>query len=171
LRRVIEKILTDGDKLLLNRKILGMKGETTDKTEVNDKYLAHYFSRLMNVNEDISTKEADMVKFVEVCNAYISPDKRMIYYDIAFTITILDERDKLIDLSMLSSGEKQISSIFSHLYLDDTKNQFVIIDEPELSLSVPWQKRFLTDILDIGKCSFILSVTHSPFIYQKRLRS
>ena len=75
-----------------------------------------------------------------------------------------------IDLSMLSSGEKQVFSLFLHLYLDNAKDQTVIIDEPELSLSVPWQKRFLTDILDSAPCSFIMAVTHSPFIYQNRLK-
>ena len=74
-----------------------------------------------------------------------------------------------MNLSILSSGEKQIVSIFSHIYLDDTFNDFLIIDEPELSLSVTWQKRFLTDILDSQKCHFIFSVTHSPFIFQNQL--
>src|SRR5258708_19651112 len=80
-------------------------------------------------------------------------------------------RSTQLDLSVLSSGEKQVIAIFAHLYLDDANDQIVVIDEPELSLSVPWQKRFLTDIQDSGKCGFILAVTHSPLIYENRLRS
>ena len=69
---------------------------------------------------------------------------------------------------MLSSGEKQVVSLFSHIYLSGKKNYFVIIDEPELSISVLWQKRLLPDILK--KCSGLIAVTHSPFIFDNELK-
>lgn len=171
LNRVSEQVLSTEDKELLREKILGMKGKKRSEMEVNDLYLAHYFSRLMSASADISAQEAEIISFIDVCNAYLAPGKQMIYDDTKFTVNIFDDRGRPIDLSMLSSGEKQVVSLFSHLYLDDAKNQIVIIDEPELSLSVPWQKRFLTDILDSARCSFIFSVTHSPFIYQNRLKA
>ena len=170
LGRVSEQVLSEEDKVLLREKILDIKGKKRKDMEVNDLYLAHYFSRLMSASADISAQETEISAFVEVCNAYLSPGKRIFYDDTKFSVAILDDRDKPIDLSVLSSGEKQVVSLFSHLYLDDARGQIVIIDEPELSLSVPWQKRFLTDILDSGRCSFIFSVTHSPFIYQNRLK-
>jgi hypothetical protein len=70
---------------------------------------------------------------------------------------------------MLSSGEKQIVSLFSHIYFSGDKNYFVIIDEPELSLSVPWQQRFLPDIIDTKRCTGLIAVTHSPFIWENTL--
>ena len=170
LGRVSEQVLSSEEKELLREKIRGMKGKKRSEMEVNDLYLAHYFTRLMSVSADISYQETEVSKFVDVCNAYLKPGKQMVYDDTKFTITIVDDRSRPIELSMLSSGEKQVVSLFSHLYLDDAEDQIVIIDEPELSLSVPWQKRFLTDILDSAHCSFIFSVTHSPFIYQNRLK-
>ncbi|WP_343611903.1 AAA family ATPase [Novosphingobium sp.] len=169
LGRVSEQVLSSEEKDLLRAKITGMKGKKRAEMEVNDRYLAHYFTRLMSASADISSQEAEISAFVDVCNAYLKPGKTMVYDDTKFTVSIIDDRGHPIDLSMLSSGEKQVVSLFSHLYLDDAEDQIVIIDEPELSLSVPWQKRFLTDILDSAHCSFILSVTHSPFIYQNRL--
>jgi hypothetical protein len=170
LRRVSEQVLSGEDKTLLREKILSIKGKKKKEMEVNDLYLAHYFSLLVAVSADISSQETEVSAFVDVCNAYLSPSKQIKYDDTKFTVGIFENNHKPIDLSMLSSGEKQVVSLFSHLYLDDARNQIVIIDEPELSLSVPWQKRFLTDILDSAHCSFILSVTHSPFIYQNRLK-
>lgn len=171
LGRVSEHILSDEDKGLLRTRILGMRSKHKDHMEPIDLYLAHYFSRLMDVSSDISDKETDISSFVEACNAYLNPAKQLVYDDTKFTISIVDDRGKPLDLSMLSSGEKQVVSLFSHLYLDEVGGQVVIIDEPELSLSVPWQKRFLQDILDSNRCEFLLSVTHSPFIYQNRLRT
>lgn len=171
LGRVSEQVLSNEEKTLLRSKILGMKGKKRGEMEVNDLYLAHYFSRLMSASADISLQENEIVSFVDVCNAYLKPGKKLVYDDTKFTVEIIDDRGRPIDLSMLSSGEKQVVSLFSHLYLDDAEDQIVIIDEPELSLSVPWQKRFLTDILNSTRCGFIFSVTHSPFIYQNELRS
>lgn len=42
----------------------------------------------------------------------------------------------------------------------------MLIDEPELSLHVAWQKRFLPDLLEIvATAGFdVLIATHSPYI-------
>lgn len=71
----------------------------------------------------------------------------------------------------LSSGEKQIVSIFSQLYLEYEKRFVILFDEPELSLSLFWQQDLLPDIMKSDKCVFMLSVTHSPFIYDNELRN
>jgi len=38
-------------------------------------------------------------------------------------------------------------------------------------LSIFWQKKLLPDILNSGKCTFMLAVTHSPFIYDNDLQN
>lgn len=171
LSRVNEQNLSDEDKDLLRKKIRALQGKKKADIDVHDRYLAHYFNRLVSANVDIAFREADVVSFVDVCNAYLDPNKTMIYDEIDFEIKILDHTGEALDLSVLSSGEKQVVSLFSHLYLDDAQDQIVVIDEPELSLSVPWQKRFLTDILSSRKCGFIVAVTHSPFIYENALKN
>jgi hypothetical protein len=40
-----------------------------------------------------------------------------------------------------------------------------------LSLSVPWQQRFLPDILATGRCTGVVAVTHSPFIWDNDLEA
>lgn len=65
--------------------------------------------------------------------------------------------------------KKQIISIFSKIYLEKTDNLIVLFDEPELSLSLPLQKRLLPDIMNSKKCKFLLAVTHSPFIFKNEL--
>ncbi|XRP07374.1 AAA family ATPase [Enterobacter cloacae] len=47
-----------------------------------------------------------------------------------------------IQLNDLSSGEKQVISLMSILYLYDNSNKIILIDEPELSLSLPSQKLY-----------------------------
>jgi predicted ATPase len=82
----------------------------------------------------------------------------------------VDDADRQqLELRMLSSGEKQIVSLFSHIYLSGVRDFFVIIDEPELSLSVPWQQRFLPDLINTDRCTGLVAVTHSPFIWENTL--
>lgn len=171
LDRVSDTTLGPSDKDVLKRRIGAIrKKRSKSDIDLNDQYLVHYFSRLIEVYDDIRMKEKEISEFVNVCNKYLNPSKNMIFNDINFIIDVFDEKSRAIDLSYLSSGEKQIVSLFAHLYLEGNPNNIVIIDEPELSLSVPWQKRFLPDLLASGKCQFILAVTHSPFIYQNKLR-
>ena len=171
LARVNEDALSADDKDLLREKILSIQGKPKASVDKNERYLARYFTRLMSANEDISTRERDIKGFVRVCNAYLLPTKYMLYDEQNFSVTIHERGGSEIDMSVLSSGEKQIVSIFAHIYLEDVSNQIVVIDEPELSLSVPWHKRFLTDIVASGRCSFLVAVTHSPFIYENELRA
>lgn len=170
LSRVSEDALSKEDKSLLREKISSIQGKPKQQVELNDRYLAHYFTRLMSTSDDIGERERDIVGFVNVCNAYLMPTKKLYYDEQSFSVSIRDMDGRDIDMSALSSGEKQIVSIFAHLYLEDVPNQIVVIDEPELSLSVPWQKHFLTDIQASGRCAFLLAVTHSPFIYENHLR-
>jgi len=171
LDRVSEQALSASDKELLRQKIGSIQGMKLSDIDLNDRYLAHYFTRLMTVDVDISKREMDISSFVEVCNAYLSPAKRVIYDERTFAVGIYDDRGRPLDMKDLSSGEKQIVSIFAHLYLEDVQDQIVVIDEPELSLSVPWQKRFLSDIQNTGRCAFLFAVTHSPFIYDNHLHA
>ena len=60
--------------------------------------------------------------------------------------------------------------MFCHLYIGHGKKYFVLIDEPELSLSIDWQEHFLTDVIESGVCEFMFAVTHSPFIFNEMLR-
>ena len=95
----------------------------------------------------------------------------MIYDESRIEIYIqLDGNAEKLPLSKLSAGEKQIISIFSKVYLAPSTHRFIILfDEPELSLSIFWQKNLLPDIFNSGKCYFLLAMTHSPFIFDNEL--
>jgi hypothetical protein len=170
LNRVDEKtLLGEQDKIQL-RAVIG-KLQTSDamSIESNDQYIAHFFSKLISVDRALAAREQQIVRFAEVCNKYLK-GKEMAYSDIDSSIGIrLLSTGRPLPLRSLSSGEKQIVSLFSHLYLRDLGKLFIIIDEPELSLSVTWQEQLLPDILATGNCSFLAAVTHSPFIFKNDL--
>lgn len=107
--------------------------------------------------------------FVNTCNKYLN-DKYFKYSPSNLTLQIYmydSEADREnVKLTQLSSGEKQIVSLFSKLYLENDESSIVIIDEPELSLSIKWQQMILPDIVRSQNCKFLLTVTHSPFVFE-----
>ena len=130
-------------------------------------YLLNLLQKLIS-NYDLQKQYDDRINsFVSTCNKYLN-DKQFYYNPSKLTLEILlNNRSKIpVKLTQLSSGEKQIVSLFSKLYLESEDKNIVIIDEPELSLSINWQQMLLPDIMRSQNCSFLLTVTHSPFIFE-----
>jgi energy-coupling factor transporter ATP-binding protein EcfA2 len=142
-------------------------------SSVRDQIICHYFLKILDFQKTLQIEEEGISNFCKICSEYIT-DKDFIYDSTSFDFKIIPKFEyqggDSVKLRDLSSGEKQIVSLFSHLYLSKKLHYFVLIDEPELSLSVPWQKRFLVDIKKGGFCTGLIAVTHSPFIYQNELK-
>ncbi|EQD32124.1 excinuclease ATPase subunit, partial [mine drainage metagenome] len=70
----------------------------------------------------------------------------------------------------LSSGEQHELILLFELLFKVVPNSLILIDEPELSLHIYWQQRFLQDLDEITKLSQfdVLIATHSPQIIQNR---
>ena len=81
-------------------------------------------------------------------------------------IEIIDDNGKEIQLKQLSSGEKQEIVLFYELIFGTPKNVLLMIDEPEISLHIIWQKKFMDDLLRIinYKNIDVIVATHSPQI-------
>jgi predicted ATPase len=171
LDRIHESILTKSHKDHLFEVINSAR--SADAPTEHEKIIYHYFLKLLRFQQSLQENERQISAFCDLCSEYIL-DKTFIYDSQTFSFSIVpsseSQVDRSITLSDLSSGEKQIVSLFSHLYLSGQQNFFVLIDEPELSLSVPWQRRFLKDIRAGQFCKGLVAVTHSPFIYDNELK-
>ncbi|MFX4232759.1 AAA family ATPase [Aliarcobacter butzleri] len=142
-----------------------------DKNELKTrKELTFYILQLIELHKKVQHLDEKIINFEKICNKYLF-NKKIKYDANKLEVKVVKEnftKDK-IEFSNLSSGEKQLISIFSRIYLENNENLFVIFDEPELSLSIDWQKKLLPDIVSSGKCKFLLAVTHSPFIFKNDL--
>lgn len=73
-----------------------------------------------------------------------------------------DESD--IPLDKLSSGEQHQLVLIFELLFEISSNSLILIDEPELSLHISWQKKFIADLISIIKLNDfdVVLATHSP---------
>ncbi len=154
--------------------------EKSSSMDTRQKILSHFFLKFVDSIKELDSKAKVITDFAKVCNKYLI-NKEIVYNDKIINnerkfsidvelkdIKLIDDNKKQIDLSSLSSGEKQVVSLFCKLYLQDqTKKYFVLIDEPELSISVGWQKMFLKDVVVSPTCVGLFAVTHSPFIFDR----
>lgn len=75
-----------------------------------------------------------------------------------------------IRIQHLSSGEKQLITFFANLIFNVKSNSsgIFVVDEPELSLHLSWQKIFIEKTLGINKNIQLIFATHAPEIIGNR---
>lgn len=76
------------------------------------------------------------------------------------------EKGRIINPIDLSAGEQHEVVLNYELIFKTDKNSVILVDEPEISLHMLWQRRFIDNLLDIAKKNSlnIIVATHSPDI-------
>ncbi len=173
----------DLEKLNIALDRIGDEIEKTDKEIIREivankdiykdenQHLFNLIVNLISSYEKQNQLDEKIRRYKEVCNAYLV-GKEYVYDESNVKLEIYrKDYNRAIRIQSLSSGEKQVISIFSKLYLEQQKPCIILLDEPELSLSIKWQEHFLPDIMKSGKCSLLVAVTHSPFIFNNEYDS
>ena len=110
--------------------------------------------------------------FIERVNYFIKDSDKSVHFDDRghLSFRVGDEVTER-DLRTLSSGEIQLIVIFAHLYFnpETEKANIFIIDEPELSLHVQWQAKFVDAVLGASSNTQFIMASHSPTIIMNRL--
>lgn len=157
--------------------------------EDSSKFLQYFLSKLGEVVNATKRVTVPVEQFIDICNSYLLSDEpttelgselhRARERQIDAKRLRLNPRNlsvhvesaiagRKISLDALSSGEKQMVSLFARLFLYPGE-KIVLVDEPELSLSIDWQKKILADVLSAPLCRQIIAITHSPFVFDNDL--
>ena len=104
--------------------------------------------------------------FTDIINKKLNFKEIEISREKGISIKDTDFEGKQISLSQLSSGEKQEIILFYKLIFETPENTLLLIDEPEISLHIAWQKKFMDDLYKIIKFKKlnVIVATHSPQI-------
>lgn len=71
----------------------------------------------------------------------------------------------------LSAGEKQLLLILLKIFMQGRKNAILIMDEPEISLHVDWQKSLIDKLQELNPNCQLIVATHSPAMIIKGWQS
>lgn len=106
-------------------------------------------------------------KFIETMNHFLNDTGKSIEIDNIGALKIKKPNGDKVSIEALSSGERQLIVMFSHLIFKNESNPsgIFIIDEPELSLHIDWQKDFIRYATDSNPNTQLILATHSPDIF------
>lgn len=83
---------------------------------------------------------------------------------------LLTHKNEILDSNNLSSGEQHQLVLLYEMLFKVKENDLVLIDEPEISLHIIWQEKFLSDLVKIIELNpfDVLIATHAPEIINDR---
>jgi predicted ATP-binding protein involved in virulence len=113
-------------------------------------------------------------RFLSLVNTFLNQTKKHVTVASTGELQVHikhNEKNQLI--TVLSSGERQLLVMLAHLSLNTNLigSGIFIVDEPELSLHIDWQEKFVDAIIEANPSVQLILATHSPAIILDRTES
>ncbi|MNN14203.1 hypothetical protein D3C81_1272600 [compost metagenome] len=163
--RIIEA-LNDGPENESKNKIIGILTDLQiqDGTLTNNPILGQL---LWNMTKELKIEKQllnAINQFVETFNSFLS-SKRI---EITKQGVQLIVRGARLSIDSLSSGERHLFTFLALIVIDARERDFLIIDEPEISLNANWQRQLIPLLQDLAPDTQIIVASHSPILAHKR---
>jgi hypothetical protein len=139
--------------------ILGSEEQFTRKYS-RDQNSRNVVRDIEEVETSIEKATAPREELRKLINSIFIGGKEVVFSDKAIEVRVED--NKSIGLPLLSSGEKQLLFILVEALVAGPNT--ILIDEPEISMHVDWQKNLVRTIRTINPELQIIMATHSPEI-------
>jgi hypothetical protein len=132
--------------------------------------IAPYLDSVSGRLDSLEDAKRMIETFVESVNGFLTP--KSLSFTMSRGIQLRDRKQRLLQLKSLSSGEKHLLILLSNAVLASRTGGLVLIDEPELSLGLSWQRNLLTELLRcVGDSNVqFLVASHSAQIIGNRMR-
>ena len=170
------------DKLIYNKALLleiFAKDENMGIEEVfsglnkDDNFLEHIdgykqivLLAIINELQSEVEKFKEIQTFLDEYNSFLNYDKKLTLSSDG--IFIIPQRHSI---ERLSSGERHLLAFLATILLMGEEQDFILIDEPEISLNVKWQRNILSTIVKLAPNAQIIVATHSPLVVEEHPQS
>jgi predicted ATP-binding protein involved in virulence len=161
--------LTEAGLLEKEPHFFAFEGVPTSIDDVTRSVLSVYaadMDKKLSVFNDVTDKIELVKQFVE---DHFLQKELLVSKEKGFTLKST-KTDQPLEPTQLSSGEQHELVLLYELLFRIKPNSLILIDEPEISLHVDWQTRFLEDLKNVIRLSPFdaLIATHSPQIINTR---
>ncbi|WP_398494907.1 AAA family ATPase [Variovorax sp.] len=113
-------------------------------------------------------------RFLSLVNNFLKETRKSVAVADTGELRIFIERDlEPRPITALSSGERQLLVMLAHLSLNANLvgSGVFIVDEPELSLHIDWQEKFVDSVIEANPKVQLILATHSPAIILDRVEN
>jgi predicted ATPase len=114
--------------------------------------------QLMRLDEEIT-------RFHTIANSFFEDTDKNVFYDLATRSLKVRKGDKVLSLMQLSSGEKQLLIILLEILLIRNESVLILMDEPELSLHIRWQRKLIPQLIALKPTAQFMIATHAPSVF------
>jgi energy-coupling factor transporter ATP-binding protein EcfA2 len=151
------------------RKTLG--GRATKKTQLAAELIQPYVKSVEGRLAAVEPIYQLIDRFVRIVNSLLT-DKG-IDFKLSQGFTIANKLEVALKPAQLSSGEQQLLLLFCYVLIARDTSTIFMIDEPEISLNVKWQRQLVQSLLDItdgANIQFIFASHSMELLAQHRNR-
>lgn len=152
--RVAAFLTRQGSRYSLGRR------DAFEKRYQSNLELKRVVNDINTIEEKIEKAMASRRKLEQLIHNMFTGNKMVKFEDARVNVETDD--GQRISLNSLSSGEKHTLLIFIETLL--TGIGTILIDEPEISLHVDWQREFISDMHQLNPDGQLVIATHSPAI-------
>lgn len=143
----------------LTQMLLGfLQKDTTSMT------LMQYRMQILDVPEKAKHITTRIDKLIKVLNElFVRSNKRFEFEQGG--LAVKNMQGEKIDVEMLSSGEKHMLIILLAVFLQDERTALVLMDEPENTMHISWQRQLVEILVDMNPNAQFIITTHSPSLF------
>ena len=124
-----------------------------------------------SLQDSIDKEDHKLNSFMETLNNFFGEGedavtRKTLEWNAGKVVFRNDQNSDDIDITNLSSGEKQLFIFFAFLLfsLEENQSGILVVDEPELSLHLAWQREYVKRIIGLQSNIQLIFATHSPEI-------
>jgi len=165
--RIIEA-LDDGEDNNFKNRIVNILNKINQKGEL-DKILGHsLLSQLFeNMIDELEVEKlvlSSINLLVDKFNGYLIDGKKLFVNGREVYVEIDGEHHTVNELS---SGERHILTFLALVLFEGQDRNFLIIDEPEISLNIKWQRELMSIFSALLPTTQIIVASHSPALAKR----
>jgi predicted ATPase len=168
----INQVYEDLLKNISNKDFSSIKEALMENSDVDELIKLEKIKKEITYSKN-NLKEKPINSFMSILNSFFRETNREFFINkdgfLNLRCNYPDNKHLIIEWYSLSMGEKNLLSLLLLVFLNRQKEVLFLLDEPDLSMHISWQKRFIKTIAHLSpKSKFIIS-THSPAMIDNSL--
>ena len=159
-KEIVKEIQIFGENIDFNKLINSSSFKATTKSQKEIENMINTLnSYFLDSGKCIARDEDNKITL-----ARIVEDENHFMKDISFDEDnpFVEDNNELISWNLLSRGEKTLLYLFFAVYYYKDRVKVFLLDEPEISFHVNWQKRLIKDLSELAPNNQFIVATHSP---------
>ncbi len=158
---ILAESLTDSSDSFILKLLKIIIDIEENRLQESDKLLVKL---LLNIIDELNNSRKilnSIDELIKTYNSVISKGKELVINEDDAFIKISKRKH---NINQLSSGEINLLIFLTIVLIDDSKRDFIIIDEPEISLNIEWQRKIMGILSKYTPNTQMIVATHSPVI-------